>query len=216
MATTELNKFPAELDKWAKSKETAEMFSNVGVKIAQVLIGGASGETGKDETGGLVIKNFVVSLARAIGNMDSTIALLGADIAGGLIDGCVDAILGKGTKKNPLQEKMIGGLKTFITNVFKEMFFATWLYEQIAGAVGGISKLQGSSGGLESHATGGIVGGSTGAPRLILAHGGETVLPVGETQTVNNYFSQTINTRATTDDTARGFYMMQYLARAYQ
>jgi len=161
--TVEMDKFPAAIKEWAREFD----FKAIGTAIGEFIVGGAADEMGKDETGIRVVKEFVLSLANAILNIDVVLFQAGQDIAKGL------------------SEKIGEGIKSkWFKTAFEEflnLFFASLSPFSILGPFLLILQNAGIIGDLTGMASGGIVPGPIGAPMPILAHGGEKVTPYGET-----------------------------------
>jgi hypothetical protein len=203
--TPRMNALATSMVEWATSKETIKTMEGLGTS----LVGTITGIFGSDKSGASAVgdktSGFAGAMLRMIAGATVALESIGIEIGKGIISGIVTQLTSDETKLK-VNSAIWAAFPEWLSEGIIKGDLGTWLADK-----------------LQSYDSGGVVPGAIGGPaQLAYVHPGETIYPAGtagtagQTQQTNNYFNQTINTRATTDDTARGFYMMQYLARAYQ
>ena len=175
-AKIELDALVTTITNW--STESSSKFQDIGSAIGQFIVDGVIALMGGEETDDAAAKSvilaFVESLGRALLSLDVAIAKAGADIGIGIAGKIAEAVGGPEAKKL-ITDKLNEMLKEMAVDVI----LGPWgLILKMSGIVPGYG-IQGS--GIPSMASGGTVPGPIGAPMPIIAHGGETITPAGET-----------------------------------
>lgn len=195
MATGTLNKITAGIMTWVSSPETILNLRIAGANMVDGIFGSVGTATGMVSDSRSAVGGFVAALVSAFAAASWAMTAIGVEMSIGIVDGVVAHLADK-----RVQDKLVDAFNHMFANINNRINPIHLLFDA-ADQV------------LRGYAEGGVVPGAMGAPQLAVVHGGETIIP---TRVTNNYFNQTINTRASAENVAQSFYMMQYLARAYQ
>ena len=194
-ATTQLGGLTDAIRNWSTSSETKKAMESIGEGIGAAIVGGIKLLFGKKETGEEVWSNFGENLVRTTGTLTTAIVRSATSIVTGLIKS-----IAKELGKPEWGEELAKAIRNIVETSFLMVLSRLMAGEQ---PIGGTR--------LPGYATGGVVPGPLGAPQLAVVHGGETIIPAG--QTTNNW-NLTINSRAPTEPIIADFAMMRSLAGA--
>ena len=196
-----LNTLTQHMQEWADTPDTHDKMQNLGYILGQAVFDGIRMIFTNHDSISELVSHLPKMLLDAIIAYYDFLNNIGADIATGIIDGFVEAITGK-----RMSEKIRGS----VHSAFRGVWAAGDIWKMLKEGKGG-SKIS-----VGSFASGGIVPGPTGAPRLAVVHGGETVIPVGRgggdgETTVNIYFTGVGAPRDQTEADNSGFLIVNAL-----
>jgi len=204
----------------AKDPAVQDQAQQAGRSLAHGMIDGIkgifTGEGGEETVNFLdLIYGLGNSIMDAIRGVWDIITTIGAEFAVGIMIGIAEFITGK-KAKDDLGDSLVSVLESILKLPLWVLYGQEWagaLWQSFKDAIGSMSLSGlGNLGGLLSFQSGGMVPGPIGAPTLAMVHGGEMVLNPQQQSVVNNYFNQTVNTRAEQSSVIQDFNMLKSLA----